>query len=351
MVYSEFLEKSKLNVENKPTPKKQLFELNSYLHKKNELSKDQTKTIDFLIGQLIAGDSLPVSLVESENFIKLLKHLNPSYKIMSRKTLTTSIIPTISDDLKSKLKADLEKCESINITSDIWSDGSMRSYIGFCVTGFNNNWELCKGMLGCINVTGSHTSDLIYKEFIEILEEFNITRKLFKVVTDGGANMKKAFQQVFENFTVFSPDLEEEMEAELNRYLDDCNTGHNSCYDETAHEEIDEDDTPLSVLKAKANLEADLDKISNLDYSVERLGCAAHELQLAVKVVLKDENLSQLIDRVAGFVNKVRSSNLYMDKLREVGIIVMKQNQTRWNSTYIMINSILKLEKRNMMLW
>lgn len=60
-------------------------------------------------------------------------------------------------------------------------------------------------------VTGRHTAINIKKQYDLILNRFNITDKVFKVVADQAANMKKALEDVTESNTIVGGANEENL--------------------------------------------------------------------------------------------------------------------------------------------
>ncbi len=53
-------------------------------------------------------------------------------------------------------------------------------------------------------------------------------------------------------------------------------------------------------------------------YSVERFGCAGHNIQLAVNESLKDKNIESVLKKVSKFIAKSKKSNIISDELRKV---------------------------------
>lgn len=51
----------------------------------------------------------------------------------------------------------------------------------------------------CIYVLGSHTGDNIKKQYDEVVEELKIGGKIFKIIADQAANIKKAFKETIES--------------------------------------------------------------------------------------------------------------------------------------------------------
>ena len=48
-------------------------------------------------------------------------------------------------------------------------------------------------LLSCSQLQGRHTAENIISEFEEVVTHYKISDKVFRVVTDNGSNVKKAF--------------------------------------------------------------------------------------------------------------------------------------------------------------
>lgn len=66
------------------------------------------------------------------------------------------------------------------------------------------NWKLHTLPIAFQHVTGSHTGKAIKKQFEEIARKYNIRHKVFKIVADQAANVKKAFVDTTESDDVIT---------------------------------------------------------------------------------------------------------------------------------------------------
>lgn len=106
--------------------------------------------------------------------------------------------------------------------------------------------------------------------------------------------------------------------------------------------------TRLDAIDDKINsmeklIEEDEEFLSTINRSF--MGCAAHQLALALKDGLKlSPAYSGLIERVAhDIVSKSHYSTIIAEQLREFNKSLRQRNATRWNSTLFMIRSAIKL--------
>lgn len=139
---------------------------------------------------MIAVDCQALSIVENKGFIKYSKALEPLYHLPSKKVLSTNLLPAAYESAFTKLKMMLGQTEHISITTDIWTSDSNKSYI--TVTGhFIQTFKLHSAVLSTNEVATFYTAFNISEVLTSILEKWNISNKLFAVVTDNGANIKK----------------------------------------------------------------------------------------------------------------------------------------------------------------
>jgi len=222
------------------------------------------------------------------------------------------------------------------------------------------------------------------------MKRFNIQEKIFKVVADQAANVKKSFENYFESTKIVGGASEENIVkitnlllerrrqldineskkqaaavVEINNEidLDNPNSGEQtkiSSYfkrdqvlaemDELTEEmsdSDDEDDEEEQNQGDKTNDDAD-DDLENIEEVIEQvlcyLPCGAHNIQLVVKDGLKlDEAYSKLLTKVSSdIVSRSKVSHLIAEEVRRLDKSLYKAVVTRWNSILFMIRSVLK---------
>jgi hypothetical protein len=259
------------------------------------------------------------------------------------------LVPKRYNYLCQLLKLKLVDAVSVNISLDIWSDGSMRSFIAFCVHFIDSKWSLITAVLSCVRLDGRHTFDIIYKNFKEAIDDYGIANKVFKIVTDGGSNIVKAFRTFAElhESTLHNAAMDsitDTIECVLmNKSNDDDNDSEDSIDGEEDVDDDDEDEEgiirsndPFFYKNLSTKLEYDYSKNS-------RIGCSAHILQNCIKEGLNLNQADALINKVSDFITKCKKSCPISDELRSIGVFLLKANKTRWNSTFKMLDSFLKL--------
>ena len=103
--------------------------------------------------------------------------------MLARSTLTGSRLPAMYTKGKEKIVDLLSDYDSVSLTADIWSDHTMRSFLGVTVHIMGKNpktgdFGLLSILLTCRRFMGSHTGERIAREYDQILEDFNIETKV-----------------------------------------------------------------------------------------------------------------------------------------------------------------------------
>ena len=259
-----------------------------------------------------------------------------------------------------KLKQLINSMKWVNVSVDGWSDATIRCFNGYIIQGIDSNWKLHTLAVAFQYVTGKHTGKAIKTQFDVVSKEFEIGDKVFKIVADKAANVKKAFAQTEEAVDVIkiATDLvkrqkkldlikhqeeDERIQQEKNREalensIEEMNktspvVSNKSNKKRTADEllndfveefEIDEFDEDTEELDESNPLDlTECDEDENFDEVEDPLRlayepCAAHNIQL----VLKDgfqavPELNDLIVKLSkNIVSKSKFSALIAEELR-----------------------------------
>ena len=138
---------------------------------------------------MICSDLQPSSIVGNSGFLKFLHALDQRYEPPSRRTVMRSLLPGKYEALKTALKSKLSEIKYCSITTDLWTSCQTIGYITVTCHFISSDWKLISVVLSTINVTGDHTAENIAEELKQITDEWNISEKLVASVTDNGANM------------------------------------------------------------------------------------------------------------------------------------------------------------------
>jgi len=140
--------------------------------------------------------------VVSEEFHQVLKVANPNSPLPSSPNTVKSWIIEKSTEVSNQLKIEFQMLKgSLSATIDVWTDASMlRAYVGVTLHFIKDSNLVCRS-IGVAELPGKHSAEQI-KQCLQLkLNEFGLTMNdLYKVVTDNGSNMIKAFSKYEGNF-------------------------------------------------------------------------------------------------------------------------------------------------------
>ena len=121
------------------------------------------------------------------NLLRLLRHLEPGYKIPSRTHLTTLIKKQWKDGQEA-LGAVLKTPDFISLTTDIWTSRSTQAFETTTAHFLSSDWEL-KRVLETRLFSGSHTGVRIAEKIKASLKQYGIAAEtVTAVVHDEAAN-------------------------------------------------------------------------------------------------------------------------------------------------------------------
>lgn len=160
----------------------------------------RTKAGHLAILRYLARDSRPLSTVDQPGFWGLISHFQPCYPIATRPTIRKMIGPE-AKRIKGHVKAELENIENVSFTTDIWTDSTTnQSFISLSAHWINGQWQRRDYVLGCEHFPDSHTGENIAKMLKGMLEKWDIavgeSGRCHIIVRDGAANMRKGCNQV-----------------------------------------------------------------------------------------------------------------------------------------------------------
>ena len=192
--YSEYLK----NKEDENAKRKEIWQAKPLRQISLEESQDYVKVWDIndlrakkthqLIGEMIALDTQPFSIVEDVGFTCLLHCLEPRYQLPSRKYVTYTVLPKIKAGMDVELKKRISCVESINLTTDIWStDLNNESLLSLTAHWLTDNFQRYSAILHAQVLDESHTSEYIGLMIDSMLETWEISKaSVHLVLRDNG---------------------------------------------------------------------------------------------------------------------------------------------------------------------
>lgn len=316
----------------------------------------QAAITNSIVEDLIVGCSLPMSLVENENFRRFLSIMDKRYKPICRATVTKILL----DKTKKKeidLKKELSNAVSVNLTVDIWTDRKMRGYLGITChyislpaaspgrDRFPQKTQvpaLKSALLHMKRFKGSHTGQNIANAFDAVVEKFDISRSLDHVITDNAANMRKAFAIHFAS-------VEEDLMTGANRRATDASDDVDSMSQTVdvaaGSDTVDDPDLWENLPGDEMSVIDDMVRSSSKG---ERLPCFNHTLHLVASDGLKETKcISLIISKCCKMSSLLHQSCSFQEAFAEqfgTSKSIPASVVTRWNSTLRQLQAVLSLE-------
>ncbi|XP_019731263.1 uncharacterized protein LOC109519280 [Hippocampus comes] len=215
--------------------------------------------------------------------------------------------------------------ETVSLTTDIWTDRTMRSFLG--VTAHllaphpkTQTYQLLSILLTCQKFKGRHTGEAIARSFDNVLEDFGIGNKAEFIVTDNASNMKRAFSLEFPGIDLSGAEEEEGAGVE----------------DGDLWEDQDEEDAG-AVRQAL------------ILASKHRIPCFAHTLQLVIGDGLKElRAVGQAIAKVSKLTTVLHRSAVLKERFEErfgVDRTIPAANSTHWSSVFVQLKALQNLPR------
>ncbi|XP_050959034.1 zinc finger BED domain-containing protein 4 [Labeo rohita] len=251
------------------------------------MSRDNPRAVKITqaIIKYIALSDQPLSEVENVGFLCLLHVLEPRYDVPSRRYMTDTELPKLHDSVKKHIHSLLQTSSAFSFTTDIWTSSvSPVSLISLTSQWIDESFTPQRAILHAKQLRGSHTSQAIVHVFEEMLQTWGIPKTLVHVVLrDNAKNMIKAMN----------------------------------------------------------------------DAGLPSLPCVAHTLQLAVhEGLLAQRSIADAIAVGQKIVGHFKHSALAYSRLEDIQgqlnqpIKRLQQDvQTRWNSTYYMLQSLIEQKR------
>lgn len=236
----------------------------TYMVKEGPKTLTDELITEYIIKFLIIMCSLPYRLVETNGFRQFMNLLCPKWKPINR-YLVQKGIKKLKSTWNLKVSAILSTVNNISLAVDLWSDRKLRSYLGVTAHFFNSDFELKSIVLALKQFTESHSGLNIYDQLSRIICEYNIQNKIFKILTDNGANLLSAIRLATDK-TSKNNEVDSDIDSE---YSD-------SDEDEGDQLGVDQENTII-------NTQSEFYGLVFENFKEKSLRCFNHTLQLVIK--------------------------------------------------------------------
>ncbi|KAL3646943.1 hypothetical protein CASFOL_009487 [Castilleja foliolosa] len=150
--------------------------------------KIDNKVVRDIIAMAIIEHDLPFSFTEYRRIRELLKYINPEGKAYSRRTATVDVINMYETE-KEKLKQVLARVPGrICLTSDVWTSCTTEGYISLTAHFVDESWKLQSKILNFAHFPPPHSGIELAKIVFYFLREWGIERKIFSLTLDNATS-------------------------------------------------------------------------------------------------------------------------------------------------------------------
>jgi hypothetical protein len=153
--------------------------------------------LDRALIQMISNDMQPISIVEDDGFVNFCQAMNPKYLLPSRQVISKTLIPAIFEEVQRKLGHKLVQAKWVSFTTDLWTSANTTGFLALTIHFWDHESSTLQCfVLDCLRIWGRHTADRLGEEIKAVLIRNEIVSKVVVGVTDNGANIVKALQNI-----------------------------------------------------------------------------------------------------------------------------------------------------------
>jgi len=152
------------------------------------------KVIDKALVKMLVIDLQPGSIVEDRGFQEFIKVIDPKYIPPSRRTIMRDYLPGLYKNAAEELHSQLMRVEHCSITTDLWTSQATMGYLTVTCHFLTNDWELKSTVLDTVQIQDSHTAENIGALLLNITDKWGITDKICCAVTDNASNIVAAIR-------------------------------------------------------------------------------------------------------------------------------------------------------------
>ncbi|XP_026451342.1 zinc finger BED domain-containing protein RICESLEEPER 2-like [Papaver somniferum] len=256
---------------------------------------DQSKFRD-LVARLIIGKNLPFNCVEWTEFRELCSYLNVDVETISRNTTRSDILKMHKfqkEVIRKKLQCSPGK---MCLTSDMWTSVNTTGYISLTVHFVDQDWVLQKFLLNFSPLPPPHTGQALSDKLFLMLNDWGIEGKVTSITLDNAAS-------------------------------------NTSC---------------VKIMKSRFIARNVMSDTGKRNFHIR---ICAHIINLIVRDGLTEIDPAVIKIRLAVKYLKgsQRRKQNFLDTVSDLGMSVkmgVRQDvKTRWNSTYLMLQSCISYEK------
>jgi hypothetical protein len=153
----------------------------------------------------IVKNNLSFQLVEQDEFIELIRHLNPIAPTISKTTLLRDLKKEFKNGqniLKEELAQYVKIGGRFSLTTDCWTASNYKEFAAITIHWVTPNWEQKSQVLDIVELTNPvHSGAYLAKEVIKATDFFDITHSIVAITHDN-ASVNDVLLQEFQDIAL-----------------------------------------------------------------------------------------------------------------------------------------------------
>ncbi|XP_018574673.1 zinc finger BED domain-containing protein 1-like [Anoplophora glabripennis] len=121
--------------------------------------------------------------------------LNPQYKLPSRKTVSTSLLPQLYAKTKEQVFNKLKNAQAVCLTTDCWTSINNQSFMAVTSHFIDAVFKLDSVLLESIEFDQRHTANNLATRLQEITRKWGLENKIAACISDNANNIVAAIRQ------------------------------------------------------------------------------------------------------------------------------------------------------------
>ena len=138
----------------------------------------------------IAKEMMPLYTVEKPAFRGMLKEFDSQYELPSRSYFSRTAIPTLYEETRSSVAAEVQEIEFFSATTDLWSSKTMQPYLSYTIHYVGSDWQMHSRCLQTSFCPEDHTGENLAAALRASLESWDLDEHNQTCITsDNGTNV------------------------------------------------------------------------------------------------------------------------------------------------------------------
>ncbi|GBP23594.1 Retrovirus-related Pol polyprotein from transposon TNT 1-94 [Eumeta japonica] len=164
-----------------------------------QISAEKKLYLDQLLSKAIFVTGSQFSIVEHPLWITFFNEIQPSYKLPTRKAISTTHLEVIYNEMVKAITEELKSTNDLHVQCDGWSNQRNEGIINFIIAKPEPFFVKSLNTL-----TNRHTSQYLSQEIIKVMEIYG-GDKFVTLIGDNVNSIQKAFQMVKNTYTHVLP--------------------------------------------------------------------------------------------------------------------------------------------------